>query len=345
MDFSRPENARRINRLKVLSALRKKPASKAELAAMLQINKVSIGEICESLRSEGLIEESGKEMRSQGRPGVLFSINSKAGRVFSIIISEKAASVAVSDTLGRILRFERFPKAPSFSEDLRRVMAKLAGNARIYGIAIVSDEDIQLDIDAPSIRIPFSVAEASAEMARSGPLGSFLFISWGYSITASFSFQGTPVFLPEFGHIRASREGRCGCGGKGCLDAVASGRALLARTGHPSLKSLMQDKAALRDALQPMAAGIAQGVQALSAESVMITGAMSQMDDALYAYLQNLVSSLLPPRRSGMVIYRGAAGENGAAEGAAILALDTFFYDSALLAKLEAIESLSSPAL
>ena len=107
----------------------------------------------------------------------------------------------------------------------------------------------------------------------------------------------------------------------------------------------MQDKAALRDALQPMAAGIAQGVQALSAESVIITGAMSQMDDALYAYLQNLVSSLLPPRRSGMVIYRGAAGENGAAEGAAILALDTFFYDSALLAKLEAIESLSSPAL
>ena len=61
MDFSRPENARRINRLKVLSALRKKPASKAELAAMLQINKVSIGEMVQDMVREGLVIEGGRE--------------------------------------------------------------------------------------------------------------------------------------------------------------------------------------------------------------------------------------------------------------------------------------------
>ena len=218
---------------------------------------------------------------------------------------------------------------------------------RIYGSALVPSEcGLPGSLfPAPVIRIPRAIAEAEAEIAASGKLDDCLFLSWSDTFDAAICSGGNLRHLPYLAHMKAQKDGECTCGGKGCLDAVASGRALLARTGHPSLKSLMQDKAALRDALQPMAAGIAQGVQALSAESVMITGAMSQMDDALYAYLQNLVSSLLPPRRSGMVIYRGAAGENGAAEGAAILALDTFFYDSALLAKLEAIESLSSPAL
>ena len=79
MDFSRPDNARRINRLKVLSELRKGTCSKAELSRRLDINKVSIGEICDKMIKEGLIEETGREQTAQGRPGTLLSINSKAG--------------------------------------------------------------------------------------------------------------------------------------------------------------------------------------------------------------------------------------------------------------------------
>ena len=67
------------------------------------------------------------------------------------------------------------------------------------------------------------------------------------------------------------------------------------------------------------------------------------MSDECYAYLQSLVSSVLPPRRSNVIIYRSAAGESGAAEGGAILALDAFFYRTRLLSELKAIESASFP--
>ena len=48
INFSRPENARLINRLKVLDALRfTQGLSRAQLAKQLRINKVSMGEIVE----------------------------------------------------------------------------------------------------------------------------------------------------------------------------------------------------------------------------------------------------------------------------------------------------------
>ena len=42
---------------------------------------------------------------------------------------------------------------------------------------------------------------------------------------------------------------------------------------------------------------------------------------------------------------RMSAGENGAAEGAAIMALDAFFYESMLLSKLKAIEDIQFPSV
>ena len=104
MDFSRPENARMINRLKVLSALRQKSASKAELADTLDINKVSVGEICRQLEKEGLIEASGKVRGASGRPGTILSISGKAGRVFSLTVSRKTASIAAASILAKVTR-------------------------------------------------------------------------------------------------------------------------------------------------------------------------------------------------------------------------------------------------
>ena len=59
MDFSRPDNARTINRLKVLSELRKGECSRAELSRRLGINKVSIGEIIDRMLEEGWHEIGG----------------------------------------------------------------------------------------------------------------------------------------------------------------------------------------------------------------------------------------------------------------------------------------------
>ncbi len=338
MDFSRPENARKINKLKVLNALRERPQSKAELSLTLGINKVSIGEICTSLHEEGLIEIAGKEEGCQGRPGVLYAINGKAGRVFSLTISAKAASAAASDTAGRILRYERFPRTESFQEDLEALMRKMAGSARIYGAAVIApDDEPAPELPFPIARISRAEAEAASERARSGERGRALFISWDEDIKAALIDQDGIRLLPEFPHIRAQKDGICGCGGRGCLEAASSAKALMRASGHASIKELLQDRALIREALRPMAAALTQGVQALSADAVIISGAMSAIDEEEYGHLRSMVSSLLPPRRSQLPIRRSAGS---AAEGAAILALDAFFYQKRLLERLESIESL-----
>lgn len=85
MDFSRPDNARKINRLKVLNALRKGDLSRAELSREIVLNKVSISEITDALIKEGLIESGMKDMSTQGRPSTKLSIAKKNGRVFSFV--------------------------------------------------------------------------------------------------------------------------------------------------------------------------------------------------------------------------------------------------------------------
>lgn len=69
INFSKPENARLINRLKVINALRQTEGlSRAQLARELGINKVSMGEIVQSLVDEGVISEGTKQQVQVGRP-------------------------------------------------------------------------------------------------------------------------------------------------------------------------------------------------------------------------------------------------------------------------------------
>ena len=68
MDFSRPDNARAINRLKVLSAIREHEVmTRAELSRLLLINKVSISEIVDNLIKQDLVKEGEKVFPDSGR--------------------------------------------------------------------------------------------------------------------------------------------------------------------------------------------------------------------------------------------------------------------------------------
>ena len=347
MDFSRPDNARKINRLKVLAALRHENLSKADLSRELGINKVSIGEIIDRMLEEGLIEEVGRTAAPSGRPATLLGIKPSSGRSLAIEIRSKAVSVSVSDAKGRILRFERFPRTESMMEDLERTIAKMRGDdARLYGAAVVSDEKIDLSsmIDAPIINISKIYAETSSELDRMENPEDMLFVSWADEIEAAIYHDGI-ITLHQFAHIRAQREGECSCGGRGCIGAVASGKALIAATGAKGYRDLLTNPAIFplwKDALRPMAATLSMAVQALSAKAVMITGEMAGISDEALGHLQALLSSALPPKRKDVRIFRSQNKDKGAREGAAIAALDEFFYHTNLLSRLSVIERMSS---
>ena len=346
MDFSKPDNARTINRLRVLSELRKGQASKAELSRKLGINKVSIGEMTDKMIAEGLIEEGEKDFSSPGRPGRLLSINKDKGRVFAFCVSKRAVSVSVSDLLGRVLRFERYPRKDDMLENIQRAIARMSDKVTIYGSAAIIPEDFDTSIlPSPILCVNRAEAEAESEIMRIGKSDGMLFLSWSDTFDAAIIRNGELHHLPDLAHIKAQRDGECTCGGRGCLEAAASGNALLAKTGAESIKDLVRNNSygyAVKEAMRPLAAALAEAVQALSASSVMITGELSQLSDEAYAYLQELLHSVLPPYRKDIPVYRSLSGDNGQREGAAIMALDAFFYRLLLLEKLDAIENLSS---
>lgn len=67
MKLSQPKAARTINIARVLGALRTQSnLSKAEIARVLDLNKVSTGEIVDELISEGLVVETGKIRSERG---------------------------------------------------------------------------------------------------------------------------------------------------------------------------------------------------------------------------------------------------------------------------------------
>ncbi|MDX9755330.1 MAG: ROK family transcriptional regulator [bacterium] len=105
-------------------------------------------------------------------------------------------------------------------------------------------------------------------------LRDFICVLLGYGIGASFIFEGKPYYgksgmTGEFGHIVVSEKSQvqCSCGNRGCLEALASGRAiaLQALKEMSNLKSPILEKLCDYDPLQ------------LSAETVAI--AASQGDE------------------------------------------------------------------
>ena len=347
MDFSRPDNARAINRLKVLSELRTGECSRAELSRRLGINKVSIGDMIQDMIAEGLVTEGKKDTSQAGRPGTLISINKSAGRVFAFDIRTRSISISVSDTVGNVLRFERFPKNDETAANIKKAIERMRSgeNVKIFGSAVITtDADFDTSyFPRPLITIPRAIAEASAEIYKTKNMEGFLFLSWSESFDAALQREEL-MHIPTLAHIKAQKDGACYCGGKGCLEVAASGRTLMERTGAPSIRDLVRNPsyaASIKEALRPIAMALSEAVQATAASDVMITGDLSALPDSAYAYLQNLVTALLPPDR-GVTVYRSLSGENGTREGAAIAALDLFFYRTQLLKKLEMIQRIEN---
>lgn len=345
MYFSRPDTARKINKLKVLSELRKGPASKAELSRRLGINKVSIGEIVDSLMKENLIEPARKDNTTSGRPSMLMAIARNSGRVYSIEDSRSAISLTAYDLLARVIRFERIPKSTWKEEHLEAFIEKTASGQKVYGISVIGEDRSMMDalkLPYPSVFSSISHAEAVAEISsfESG-LEGFLFLSWSSRIDASIC-RGRIIELPTLAHMKVEKSRSCRCGGTGCLDAVASGEALKDALGCALSKDVLSSPSskAVSDASKAIALALSEAVQALNATSVMITGELSAFSDDVYASMQSMLSSILPPDRKDVVIYRGQNGQNGRRTGAGIIALDEFFYATGLLKDLSGIEAL-----
>lgn len=341
MDFSRPDNARKINRLKVLSSLREKPKSRAELSKELNINKVSISEIADSLIKEGLIEESEKKA-TLGRPAIELRIREKSGRVVVAEVRKSNIGLSISDLKGNILRYERFPKDDEYISTIKSNIERLSQGAKLYGISTISKDSTKLSLGYDEISISPSIAEARAEMEKDKrDWNKTLFVSWSDSIEAC--FYDHYFFLSKtFPHVKVAISEKCSCGLNGCLEAVASGWALRERIKTNNLMQLAERTNDMIEPSRTLAYAIANAIQIFDAKRAVITGELSTVSDEIYEIMNSDLRSFLPEGEKERSIIKGSSGERGRREGAGIMALDSFFYHSDVLSHLKAIEDSNS---
>jgi len=141
--------------------------------------------------------------------------------------------------------------------------------------------------------------------------------------------RGASGLAGEIGHLKLSCQGEveCGCGGKGCLEAISSGTAIaeqgrihragnaaevfaVARKGEPWAKE------AIKHSLQALGIHIANIVTLLNPSLVVIGGGMAQQGNYLLEPLRHWVDCLATPKAAADVaVVSAMLGDNAALMG------------------------------
>lgn len=342
MKLSQPKSARIINRCRILNELRRtENLSKSELARILDLNKVSTGEIIEDLIERGVVRETGKIEVSNGRKPTSLEIVKDSRYVLCADIGSKFISVALCNLLGDVVRLERLPCNTQVSEEefcaglIKSCVrtAKLVEQDKLLGVGITVSGKISID-EKTILSCPYlpwkniAIADAfektlkvqtivstsvsalvAAEKIRNPKLliGSqpILYLDWGdhisLAIVCSMKVAGINV---DFGHIMVSEN-------KTLEDYCAS----------QGLKHIWDDIPEI--ALESMAAALNTAKQVTGTDKVIFSGESATIDMSCMGRIRRECKDI--------VIEKSSLGDKANIIAAAESALDRFFYQTSLL--------------
>ena len=241
------------------------PVSRADVARLTGLTRTTVSQLVGEFVSDGLATEVGRGPSSGGKAPILVKVNGDARHVIGLDLGERAFGGAIVNLDGEIRHTIQVPvEARDGDAALRAVyqlVDELVGESRghLLGIGVgtpgIVDADsgtirwaVNLDWqDLPlgrllreRYRVPTYVANDSraaavAEhlFAGEGPNASLVAIKVGHGIGAGLVlrgelFHGDDFGAGEIGHVVVVDDGRaCRCGRFGCLETVASSRAIL----------------------------------------------------------------------------------------------------------------------
>ncbi|MFG2899836.1 ROK family protein [Streptomyces zaomyceticus] len=183
------------------------------------------------------------------------------------------------------------------------------------------------------------LAEGRIGAGRSS--GRFLFVSLGTGIAAAIGIDdrieaGARGCAGEIGHIVVRPGGpACGCGGRGCLEALASaaaiGRAWATASGDPTADAAACAKAVeagdevangvWRAAVDALADGLVTAVTVLDPRTLVIGGGLAEAGDTLFTPLRGAVAERVTFQKLPAIV-PAALGDTAGYLGAGLLALD-----------------------
>ncbi|MGI5282453.1 ROK family protein [Nonomuraea polychroma] len=370
----------------VLGLLRKHgPLSRGELGKLCRLSRTTLYDILAELMSTGAVVSSTQQddtPRGRGRPAETLTLNPDAGQAIGIDFARRALHVAAVNLAHEIVGAASEPHDADLPWEQRvelaeRLIGSLsAGDLRLgalsaIGVGVVGPvggPDSREDDDAPHpaqvlLRERFGVPVLLDNNARLAALGEaiwgaaaggqdvlYLRLSHGVGgglVIAGSLHRGAYGLSGEFGHIMVDPQGPpCSCGGSGCLETVASIRAVL--DAYRAAGGRADDVPGLIKAVKAgdaTALGLLEGVgtniggvlaalcNAIGPSVIVVGGELAEIGAALFQPIERtLHDRVMPISRHRITMRPATLGEAAGALGGIALVL----HESPLLSRYPA---------
>lgn len=270
------QQTRTFNQQLLLRALHDdSPLSRADLARLTGLTRTSVSDLVGKLIDDGLIEEVGRGQSSGGKSPILLRVAPDGRHLIGLDLGDAQFSGAVVNLRGEILRSIHLPLEGRSSDAAVELVVRLVDALRaddrspFLGIGIgapgiidTSTGTVRWSVNlnwaelrlgtlleqrygVPVVVANDSHAAALAELTffRRPRPNNLIVIKVGRGVGAGIIlngqlFQGDGYGAGEFGHVSmGSADAPCRCGRVGCLETVASMRALVdaAEAVEPSI--------------------------------------------------------------------------------------------------------------
>lgn len=367
------QRTRTFNQKLVLRAIYDHNAiSRAAVARLTGLTRTTVSQLVGELLRDGLVEEVGRGPSTGGKAPILLSVQALSRHLIGLDLGQSAFSGAVVDLRGNVLHSLRVPLEGRDGEQAVQVViglidALLAANGEkpTLGIGIGAPGVIDsrrgtvrwaVNLDwadlplgplverrygLPVVVVNDSHAAAVAELTFGGHprTSNLIVIRVGQGVGAGLIldghlFQGDGSGAGEIGHASFGSGGlRCHCGRTGCLETIASMRAMV-DAAHGQVPAVTDDQSLIAaliagdEAVRAVVAraggalGTAVGsmIGALNVSRVLLTGpAVALGDDWLAAVRQSAAAGALKLLADETRIGLGRAQDDDVLLGASAL--------------------------
>jgi predicted NBD/HSP70 family sugar kinase len=289
------------------------PVSRAEVARLTGLTRTTVSDVVEGLRASGLAREMGRGPSTGGKAPILLEVPDTARLLIGVDLGDRVFSAATVSLRGEILHREEVPSANTDGDPAVKLALELierivaAADGRVLGIGIgapglvdTSDGTVIRAVKRDWRHLPlgrmvaqrFALPVHVANDSQAAALAEHVFgavrgrnlitVKVGEGIGAGLVlngalFEGDGFGAGEIGHTVVDPEGDlCRCERRGCLETVASARAVFAR-----LEAALGRRMSLEEA-----------VTAFESGDVVVNAVVLEAGHQLGAALAGLVGAL-----------------------------------------------------
>ncbi|MGN1347420.1 MAG: ROK family transcriptional regulator [Acutalibacteraceae bacterium] len=336
--------------------------SRKELSKILSLTPAAVTKICSELIDEGFITEHG-EIESTGRSGrkeILISLRLSDKLVFAINAERDAITYSICDLSGRL--YEK--NVTEFTDDIGQVIKSgkdflsdvpptlrqkligmgvcIIGNAEDSRFGVWKSENLNetfeksFSLSCVTENNVKAFALAQLIYGSASEKDAVLYFKWGPGIGSAFSsggnvLSGSDNGIAEIGHYIVDPGGeKCRCGRYGCLETVASRKAIMKSVG----KSLTLEEIAESDdkeitnimdcKINTVALALANTATIINAQKIVLFGSLFYCDKVKEKLKKQCVR-YNPNLKDSMIIESNLNQKNSYIGAAAICAKKFFF--------------------